>query len=337
MKAIILILMLALPIVTNARDFTILIWEEYLAPQVVEAFEQRFEVNVQQINYTSEGEILPLLEKHSNRVDLLVAANSSTIHHLNQEARLLPLDMEKLPATRAIHSVLQQNGGYAVPYMWGTTGIAWKNTAQSSPPRSWVEMVAQIRQKPGTIGVINDAVEALLLVHFAEGNTQPFKTRKEVEKAVRLARPLLASAVANDSEMSEENPLLTGELTAIQTWSGDAAYLRDSFDAAIRYQVPEQGCMIWQDAFAIPATSTRPDLAHEFINYITSARVAARNAEYLRFAPSNPLALAHVSLDFLSDPIIHPSFEGLDHCHPYTAFDKDIQEVIDAFQQEMGW
>ena len=342
MKAILLsLLSIALATTSalaNAREtLRILIWEEYLSPQVVEAFERRSGAAVEQINYQSETTIIPLLDENTGRIDLVVGAASSTMPTLAAANRLQPLDTEKLPNTRAIHSLLQQDSVHLVPYMWGTTGIAWRTDLLPDPPDSWAGFVQLIEDNPGKVGVIDDMVEMLLMMHFALGNDGPFDSIEQVEAAIERATPLLEMVVPVDSDLTENHPLLQGELIAIQTWNGDVAYLRDSFEAPLDYRVPEKGCKIWQDTFAIPSDAPNPDLAHDFLNYINLARVAARNAEYIRFAPSNPMSLAHVDISFLQDPIIRPNFEDMGHCHIYVDYPEEIQALIDDFQEQAGW
>ena len=53
------------------------------------------------------------------------------------------------------------------------------------------------------------------------------------------------------------------------------------------FVVPKEGINLWFDAVAIPKTAQNVDLAHEFINYLMDAEVAAKNSEYIKYATPN--------------------------------------------------
>lgn len=58
----------------------------------------------------------------------------------------------------------------------------------------------------------------------------------------------------------------------------------------------------------------------------------ARNASFVRYAPSNPLPVARLGEAFRNDPIIRPTFEGLEGCYFYNAFDAATQAALDAIK-----
>jgi len=315
---------------------TILTWEGYIAPAVIESFERRYKVDVKLITFNSEPEILPLFDKHQGEADLVVAGGW-TLSGLVADGRLTRLNHDELPATGTIHTVLQKNRAYTVPYMWGTVGIAWREDLLEEPPNDWAEFVALANRHPGKVGVINDAMEFLQLVHFASGKKHLFRSVAEVREAIERARPLLEKVVPVQAGFSEEHPLVAGSVMALQAWNGQTAFQHNNLNDNVNYHLPPTGCMLWQDDFAIPADAPHKALAHQFLNYLNEARVTARNAEFVQFAPSNPMALMHVSRDYLEYLIIHPQFRDLDHCQVYTTYSSDIQAEIKAFQEETGW
>ena len=315
---------------------TILTWEGYIAPTVVASFEQRHGVKLNLITFNSEPEILPLFYQHQGEADLVVAGGW-TLSELIADGQLQRLNHDELSATDTIYTILQKNRAYTVPYMWGTVGIAWREDLLESPPTNWAEFVALANEHPGKVGVINDAMEFLQLVHFASGNKHLFRSVAEVRDAIDIARPLLEKVIPVQAGLSGDHPLVTGSIMALQAWNGQTAFQRNNLNHHINYQLTPTGCMLWQDDFAIAANAPHKVLAHQFLNYLNGVHVTAKNAEFVQFAPSNPMALMQVSRDYLEDPIIHPQFKGLDHCQVYTTYSSEIQAEFRAFQEEAGW
>lgn len=325
----ILLGLLALTFPAHAgQRLTLLIWEDYIAPELIEEFAGARQVTVNQITFDEEADIIPLLAEHRSEVDLVVA-NTSTMNRLKRERSLLALDKTRIPNAGRIHNRWQSDSSFVVPYMWGTTGVAWRKDKVPGGLTSWADLFALAEKQPGQVGLLTDPGEHLLAAHFALGNKGDFTSVAEVEAAARLLRSKRNLFRFVESDVSAEAGLVTGELIATQAWNGDVAFLRDSYDAPLAYAIPQLGCMIWQDSFAISASAPNPDLAHAFLDFINKSRNAARNAEYIGFASSNPMALLNAGRDYLNDPIIHPAFEGLDHCSFYRPYEDDIQAAIE--------
>ena len=69
-------------------------------------------------------------------------------------------------------------------------------------------------------------------------------------------------------------------------YSGDATYIM-SENENIGFYMPEQGTNIWCDAMVIPQSSKNVDLAHEFINYVSSYEAAYDNSSYVGYTSPN--------------------------------------------------
>lgn len=309
------------------ETLTILNWEDYIEPGVVGKFERANKVKVKQILFDEEADIVPLLEKHRGEVDLVVAS-TLTMNKLKARGFLLPLNKGMLANTRLIKNRWQSDSDYVVPYTWGTTGFAWRSDRLQDGPKNWTEFFALVERFPGKVALISDPEEYLLAAHFALGNDRPFRTSQEVKDAAEYVRGFGDKLRYLESDTSESNPLVSGDLVLMQAWNGDAAFLHNNHDARIKYVIPESGCMIWQDSFAINVNAPSPKLAHGFINFLNEGRIVGSNASYLGYASSNPLALLYADGDYVNDPIIRPSLAGLDDCYFYDTYPEAVSRAI---------
>ena len=69
-------------------------------------------------------------------------------------------------------------------------------------------------------------------------------------------------------------------------YSGDATYIM-SENENIGYYMPKKGTNIWCDGMVIPQSSKNVDLAHEFINYVSSYEAAYGNSSYVGYTSPN--------------------------------------------------
>lgn len=87
----------------------------------------------------------------------------------------------------------------------------------------------------------------------------------------------------------------------IQGWSGEIA-LAQSENPAIRYVIPSEGTLLFVDNLAIPARSSQATLAHAFIDFLLRPEIAARIANYTRYASANSAARPWIDRAVLDGP-----------------------------------
>ena len=98
-------------------------------------------------------------------------------------------------------------------------------------------------------------------------------------------------------------------------YSGDAAYVM-SENEDMGFYLPESGTNLWSDAMVIPANAKNPDLAHEFINFVSSYDGAYDNSSYVGYTSPNQEVM-----DTLSGT--GGDYEDIDAYLPRTDNDKD--------------
>ena len=53
------------------------------------------------------------------------------------------------------------------------------------------------------------------------------------------------------------------------------------------YYLPESGTNLWSDAMVIPANAKNPELAHEFINFVSDYEGAYDNSSFVGYTSAN--------------------------------------------------
>lgn len=300
---------------TPQRTLVLLNWSEYMDPELIARFEQTHNVKVSEIYF--EGDDLRddmLLETEGQGYDVVLASGDA-VERYRQRGWLASLDLAQIPNYSHIDEywvdAFPGARGYAVPYFWGTLGIAYRSDLVSKPPRSWMDLLTPDEQVRGKIGMIESSRDLMTVALKARGYSANSTDKAEIGAAENLLiaqKPYVKTYVY--LSLTEQSALVSGDILMTMIYSGDALMLREHHDA-IEYVVPEEGSNIWVDYLVVMQNSPKKDLAWTFINFLNEPENAAHLAEYVYYATPNKSAEKLLPEDFLSDPVIYPDKQSL--------------------------
>ncbi len=330
-------------------DLELLNWSEYLDPALVDAFEQQNGVTVTEEFFASSeeaaarlaaGETFDIVVPSDYLVPTMVADgllqpyNSGAIPNL---ANLLPEFTERS---------YDPSGSYAVPYQWGTTGLAVNLDAVGGdvdPSWSLVFDPDQAAARSGRITLLETGREVLgaALKYLGYSlNTEDTLQLVQAADAIEAVAPHLHSFNTNDYE----DLLLAGEVDIAMGFSGDVLSLLATASAEdptvldrYRYFVPTEGGPQWVDNMVIPAGAEHPCTAHAFMNFILDASNGAALSNYTFYASPNAASQASILPEILGNPAVYPPaqtmarLEVVQDLAPITAVVEDrINPLITA-------
>ncbi len=314
----------------RSRTLAIYNWGDYLAPAVLERFaaaEPR--VRVVQDFYLAEAEMAAKLRAGA-AYDLAIPIDY-LISGLQRDGALreldpLPAGVEHLdPEFPPWRARAERGGGvFAIPYLWGTTGIGY-DSDRVDPPRSWNALFDE--RYAGRISVIDskgDVMDQALLASGLDINsTDKPRIREQVWPKLRAQKQLLRAYDSNPAVA-----LLAGDTWIAQIDSGDLLRAQKQ-KPSLRYVIPDEGAALWVDYLAIPAASKQPELAREFIELLLDPEVAAANANFLRFATPNRAALDRGLIADADDPQLYPPAEMRERMFVSENWDGKTKELVD--------
>lgn len=324
----------ATPATPGTPTLTIINWEEFLTPDLVRQFEKRENARVKLVYFSTVEESLRLARRMGGQADILVGGMVVTAQ-LKRENRLARLERFKLTHVKPALPQFQLDPDYAVPYLWGYTGFAWVPSKVKSPPKTYADLLALARANPGRVALTDDGMEfAHAIVHMY--GTPPHDPENPAQVKAALAKYRAEGEklfVIKASDYEDTNPFLTGEIIAGQVYNGDMAWLRRDRNFQVGYANPSPGCFFWEENLMLLAKAPQPELAYRFLNFISEAKTAARNAEAMYYAAGNPLAASYYDMDYLSDPIILPRVEATAACRVNRpARDPQTQTFFDSLK-----
>ncbi len=318
------------------QELVIITWSDYIDPELIEKFEARYNAKVK-FSYFESDELRDdlLVDTEGEGYDVILT-NGSSIKLYAMRGWLAPITEQDVPQKKYIDprwaSAFPYAEEYAVPYFWGTVGIAYRKDLVEQDISRWKDLLDPAPELQGNIVMVKDIRDLMSVALKSLGqsiNSTEIKMLEQAENLLIKQKPHVKdySYVA----VTEGSSLVKGDALAALAYSGDALMLAE-YDENIAYVVPEEGTNIWIDYLVVSKASKRQKLAMDFINFINEAENAAQLAEYVYYASPNLAAVEHLPEDFLNDPVIYPSQAVIDNSEFYLELPPRIRKRYNSIQ-----
>ena len=315
-------------------------WVDYLSPDVITGFEKEYGVKVNMYYYDDEFTMLHELENNpdTDKYDLIVAGDS-ILGKLIEKNLLAPIDEKNIPNLKNIgnefkDTVFNANNFYAVPYSWGTTGLAI-NKKYIPEADSW--SVLWDPKYAGKICTLNDPAEVIASAAKYLGMPLVPQSAAQMEqvKEALLKQKKIVCGYIDDSVSAER--MSTGEIWAALQWNGTAAAAIVK-DPDIAYVIPKEGAAAWLDMFVVPKNAKNKYTAEKFLDYLNRPEVNALNVKYVYYASCNEAAKQFIDKDILNNEIVYPPKAVMNRLDSYTNYvvDDEIYKMRDELWGELN-
>jgi spermidine/putrescine transport system substrate-binding protein len=337
MKRLALLLLFLAGCSDNRPELHVFNWADYFAPDTVKNFEKEAGCRVVLDYFESAESLRARLDGGRSGFDV-VFPSDEVMRAFIAKGLIEKIDPAKLPNLKNVAAKFRgldydPKNEYSVPYMWGTTGIAYNKSKVSPAPDSWAALWDE--KVAGHVTILDDPREAFAAAMWAEGNS-PFSPG---EDAIEKAKKKLITAKVKAFDGQPKTRLIKGEAWIAQCYSGDAlqAAAEKSRAADIGYVIPKEGGTIWVDSLCIPKGAPNRELAHKFIDYILRPDVSAAISNAVGYANPNEAALKLASKEALEDPVANPPAEELKRCSLLKELEPGIKKKLDdAWAQVKG-
>jgi spermidine/putrescine transport system substrate-binding protein len=263
----------AAPASDAPRTLTVVNWKDYGSndPEVVKEFEDRYNVKIVHQYMASEEELLTKLRISKEGSLDVVLPNASILPVAIQDGLLEEIDTSKLSNYASIYEPfkklpenMKDGKIYAVPWVWGSTAIAY-NPDKIKDPIDSVQALWDEKYK-GRIAFRDDFNDAIMTAALALGQDPNHPSDLEAIKQKLIEqKPLDRTYWKTGDEFSK---LYTGNMVDIGLmWSGQTAAMKKE-GINIRYVIPKEGAIGWVDNWAIVKGSKNVDLAYKFIDFM---------------------------------------------------------------------
>ncbi len=310
-------------------------WSDYIAPDTVEKFEKATGIDATYDVFDSNEKLEALMLAGDSGYDVVVPSGTFLERQIKAGV-YRKLDKSKIPNWKHLDKTILKRveahdpgNQYAVPYMWGTTGIGYnvdmvrERLGADFKVNTWDLLFdPDVAGKLADCGIayLNAPAEVLPAARNYIGVDPNGDDKEGLDRALDMlmkVRPYIkyfhSSQYVND--------LANGDICVAMGWSGDVYQARDRAAAAgqgvkVDYTIPKEGALVWFDLWAIPKDAPNPDNAHEWLDFILEPQINAELIDYVWYASANATAKELASEEITEDPSVYPSQEVKEKLFP---------------------
>jgi putrescine transport system substrate-binding protein len=305
-------------------------WSDYIAKDTIPNFEKQTGIKVRYDNYDSDDTLQAKLLTGSSGYDIVVPTSNYAGKQI-AAGIYAPLDKSKLPNLKYLDPQLMAlvagadpGNQYAVPWAYGTTGLAYNVTkvqallGKSVPLDSWdVLFKPENISKLKACGVsVLDAPDQMFAATLHYIGKDPNSTNPADYQAALQVLKKIRPYITQFNSSGYINDLVSGDVCFAFGWSGDVVIAKHrALDAKrpykIEYYIPKGGAPVWFDVMTIPKDAKDKDAALQWINYIEDPKVHAAITNAVYYPSANVEARKYVKPDVANDPAVYPSADVL--------------------------
>jgi spermidine/putrescine transport system substrate-binding protein len=308
-------------------------WSDYFAADTLANFEKEYNCKVIYDVFESNEAMYAKLKAGASGYDV-VFPTSYQARLMHEQGMIENLDLAKIPNAKNIDPkflkivALDKTLSYSLPYMTGTTGLAYNKDKATDFTASWA-MYDRADLK-GRMTLLNDYREvlgaALKFLGYSLNTTDP----RQVAEAGEVVKRWKAN-IAKFASDEYKPGMASGEFYMAMGYSGDIMQIMEGGN--IGFALPKEGFSFWADDMVILKDAPNKDLAYAFVNYLTDPKVAAANMEFNYYLSPNSGAYELVPQEMRDDPMVFVPDEELVRGEQIVPLGKDDQIYMDVWDK----
>lgn len=290
----------------KGADLLILNWGDYMADEVIEAFQTEYNVKVAVSTVDSNEQMYQNILNQTAEYDLVVPSDYM-LDQMKEEGLIKKLDYSLLDNYQEGMFVDQLEGlmsssdcsnyqGYYIPYFWGSLGLMYSTRNQgveeAVQSHGFKVLFEQNLLPSGSkVGMYNVSRDALAAAELYLGYSLNTTEQSKIDDCMNLLKNTKFAAWGTDDLKLKVS---RGTLDVALVYSGD---FFDAYYADIEageegntqnYSIyaPTNHNNVFFDALAIPQTSTNEELAYKFLNFMLNHDNSYTNAEFVGYCPT---------------------------------------------------
>lgn len=304
-------------------------WSDYVDPATVAEFEKTNGVKVRYDYYDSNETLEAKVLTGKSGYDLVAPSIANVGRQIKAGAyqeidkNLIPNYGNIDPELLSMMDKVDPGNKYAVPYFWGINTLAINKDQVAKalgtdklPENEWdlafnPEYTAKL--KSCGISFLDSPTEQLPLALNYIGKDANSENADDLKAAVEMMKKVRPD-VKRFSSSGYIDDMAAGNLCVAIGYGGDLNIAKNRAKDAkngvnIEVLTPKTGVGIWIDSFMIPKGAQNTANAHKYISYTLDPQVAAKNGNFVTYAPASKPARALMEKTFAEDNSIFPSDE----------------------------
>lgn len=266
-------------------ELNIFNWGNYTSPELIEKFEQTYDVKVTITEYDSSDAALAKVKAGGHGFDIVVPTHTFVPVWIGEgllmETR--PDQMENFANVdpRWVDVDWDQGRRYTVPWQWGTTGVLVHTGVYSGDINTSAiifDTPEELRGKINIVPEVQDVMNIAIYYYGGEQCTDDLEVLKKVRDGMTEAKK---DWIGIDYPAFEK--FINEDILGSIFWNGASMRIRADNDN-FAYGYPKEGYPVWQDTVAVLADARNPENAKLFQNFIMAPENAALLSNFARYA-----------------------------------------------------
>jgi len=315
------------------RHLNVLVWSDYLAPEVIPEFERRTGIRVT-LDYVDGNATLDAKLLAGNTGYDVVFPTGSFLARQVSAGVYLPLDRSRLGNLAQVDAahlrrleIYDPGNRHGVPTVWGTHGLAVDVAkVRARLPDAALDSWALVFDPVQAAMLADCGIAAFDSPHFmttlaylalgVDPASESAEDLARVDAGLRRIRPFIRkidnSAMINDLAAEE---VCVSVLTNLEYTVARDRVREAGRPFGYRYVLPREGTTIWYDVAAIPADAPSPAEAHAFLDFLMDPAIAAANSNFVGAPNAVPASRPLLRRELTEDPSLYPPPEVADRLY----------------------
>ena len=338
----------------ETKELKIYNWSDYVDPETIKDFEKNTGIKVGYDLYDSNESLEAKVLTGKSGYDLVVPSNSHVGRQIKAGAyqeinkSLIPNYSNIDPTLLKMLEGVDPGNKFAVPYFWGINTMAInkdkveKALGGQLPDNDWDLLFnPQYTNKLKSCGIsiLDSANEVFPMVLNYMGKN-PNSSDPEDFKAVKEVIMKVRPDIRRFSSSGYIDDLARGDVCVVLGYGGDlniaARRAKEAGNKVnIDILVPKEGFGVWVDSFMIPKDATNIANAYKYINDTLDPKVAARNGNFVTYAPASKGAKDLMEKDYADNASIFPNEEQMKHGFMMNEVKPDAMKLSTRMWQDI--
>lgn len=272
---------------TGARadgQLHLFVFGDYLSPEVVSRFAQKYGVEVTVDTYDSNDQMLAKVKSGVTGYDIALAGHFVVPAMIRDGlvARTEPNQMENYKNLRPEfeHVFWDDGRHYTVPFLWGTTGFSVNTNFYKGPRDSWsliFDPPAELRGHINAVPEVQDVINSVAYYRhlpLCSAAKEDLKTIQDTLSAAKKNWQSMQYGVID---------IMTSESAyATLNWNGSSLRAREQVPS-VAYVYPKEGMASWMDNVVVLSNAPNPANAKLFQNFLMDPEIAAKLTSFAHY------------------------------------------------------
>jgi spermidine/putrescine transport system substrate-binding protein len=290
-----------------AGDLNIYNWGEYTPPELIEKFENAYDVNVSIDTYDSMETMLAKLKSGAGDYDIIVPGDGMVSilikEGLLQEINTFEMENYANVAEKWRNVYWDEGRIYSAPWAWGSTAFVVDTDVVKGDYNTLAVLFDPQDSVKGKINMLRDVNDVINMglryLDLPRCNDNP----EDLKKLLALLTQQKEWLKSYNSETKEM--LVSGEAVASMSWNGYAMRARAEKPSLV-YVYPKEGYTGWMDNVAVPSGASNLENAKLFVNFVMDPENAAMITNYANYSNAITGSEAFVDEGLSSAPELTP-------------------------------